>query len=65
MPKMKTHRASAKRFRKTGNGKFKRAHAFRSHILTKKTTKTKRNLRRTAYVHSTVLKIVKKLMPYA
>lgn len=45
MPKIKTNRAAAKRFRKTGSGKFKCGHAFRSHILTKKSTKRKRNLR--------------------
>ena len=45
MPKMKTNRAAAKRFRKTASGKFKCGHAFRSHILTKKSTKRKRGLR--------------------
>lgn len=65
MPKMKTHRGTAKRCKKTGSGNFKRGHAFRSHILTKKSTKRKRNLRRTGYVDATVLKVVKKLMPYA
>ena len=47
MPKMKTHRGAAKRFKKTGTGKLKRAHAFTSHILTKKSAKRKRNLRKT------------------
>lgn len=65
MPKMKTHRGSAKRFKKTASGLFKRAHAFRSHILTKKSSKRKRNLRRGAYVHATLTKSMKKLMPYA
>jgi len=65
MPKMKTHRGAAKRFRKTGNGNFKRGHAFRSHILTKKSTKRKRNLRRTGYTDATVLKVTRKLLPYA
>ena len=46
MPKMKTNRAAAKRFRKTASGKFKCGHAFKSHILTKKSAKRKRNLRR-------------------
>ena len=50
MPKMKTHRGAAKRFKKTGTGKLKRAKAFKSHILTKKTTKRTRNLRKTGYV---------------
>ena len=64
MPKMKTHRGAAKRFRITGTGKLKRARAFRSHILTKKSSKTKRHLRKTAYVSSTQEKIMKKLLPY-
>jgi len=64
MPKMKTHKGAAKRFRITGTGKLKRGHAFRSHILTKKSRKTKRGLRRTAYVSSTQEKIMKKLLPY-
>lgn len=64
MPKMKTHRASAKRFKITGTGKLKRGKAFKSHILTKKSTKTKRNLRKTTYVDSTQEKTVKKLLPY-
>jgi large subunit ribosomal protein L35 len=46
MPKMKTHKGAAKRFRKTGTGKIKRNSAYTSHILTSKTTKRKRNLRR-------------------
>ena len=45
MPKMKTNRSAAKRFKVTGKGKVKRGHAFKSHILTKKTTKRKRHLR--------------------
>ena len=50
MPKMKTHRGAAKRFKKTASGKLKRGHAMHSHILTKKTTKRKRNLRGTTLV---------------
>ena len=50
MPKMKTNRAAAKRFRKTASGKFKCGHAFKSHILTKKTSKRKRNLRRAGLI---------------
>ena len=46
MPKLKTNRAAAKRFKKTGTGKLKRNKAYKSHILTKKTTKRKRNLRK-------------------
>lgn len=64
MPKMKTHRASAKRFKVTGTGKLKRGNAFMNHKLSKKSTKTKRNLRKTAYVDSTQEKTVKKLLPY-
>ncbi|HET6230948.1 MAG TPA: 50S ribosomal protein L35 [Longimicrobiaceae bacterium] len=47
MPKMKTHRGAAKRFKKTASGKIKRGHAMHSHILTKKSQKRKRNLRGT------------------
>jgi large subunit ribosomal protein L35 len=65
MPKMKTHRGAAKRYKKTATGQFKRAHAYHSHILTKKSSKRKRKLRRGAYVHSTVLKSLRKLLPYA
>ena len=50
MPKIKTNRAAAKRFRKTASGKFKAGHAFKSHILTKKTSKRKRRLRRSTTV---------------
>lgn len=65
MPKMKTHRGAAKRYKKTATGQFKRAHAYHSHILTKKSSKRKRKLRRGAYVHPTVLKSLRKLLPYA
>ena len=64
MPKMKTKRAAAKRFKVTGTGKLKRMKAFKSHILTKKDRKTKRNLRRTAYVTSSYATTMKKLIPY-
>lgn len=64
MPKMKTHRGAAKRFKKTGTGKLKRAKAFKSHILTKKTTKRTRKLRKTGYVSVTQEKVMKKLLPY-
>jgi large subunit ribosomal protein L35 len=50
MPKMKSNRGAAKTFKKTGTGKFKRASAFRKHILTKKTTKRKRHLRHSGLV---------------
>ena len=50
MPKMKTHKGAAKRFKVTGSGKVKRYKAFKSHILTKKTPKRKRNLRRAGLI---------------
>jgi len=52
MPKLKTNRAAAKRFKRTGSGKLKRNKAYTSHILTKKTRKRKRNLRKSALVSS-------------
>lgn len=64
MPKMKSHRGAAKRFKITGTGKLKRAKAFKSHILTKKSSKRKRNLRKTDYVDVTVEKNIKKMLPY-
>ncbi|MDD6795722.1 MAG: 50S ribosomal protein L35 [Clostridiaceae bacterium] len=64
MPKMKTHRGAAKRFKKTGTGKLKRAKAFKSHILTKKSPKRKRNLRKSGLVSTTQEKAMKKLLPY-
>ena len=51
MPKMKTKSSAKKRFKLTGTGKIKRKHAFKSHILTKKSTKQKRNLTKTGLVH--------------
>jgi large subunit ribosomal protein L35 len=65
MPKMKTHRGAAKRFKKTATGKFKRAHAFKRHILNKKSSKRKRKLRKGAYVNFTEIKALRKLLPYA
>lgn len=64
MPKMKTHKGASKRFKKTGSGKIKRAKAFKRHILTKKSAKTKRNLRQSALVSETQEKVIKKLLPY-
>jgi len=64
MPKMKTNRGAAKRFRITGSGKIARSKAYGSHILTKKTTKRKRRLRKSALVHSTNFKKVARLIPY-
>ena len=64
MPKMKTSRAAAKRFKKTGTGQLKRMKAYKSHILTKKTAKRKINLRKSALVDSTNVKNMKKILPY-
>ena len=64
MPKMNTSRAAAKRFKKTGTGQLKRMKAYKSHILTKKTAKRKRNLRKSALVDSTNVKNMKKILPY-
>ena len=64
MPKMKTNRGAAKRFKKTGTGKIKRASAFRSHILSSKTTKQKRKLRRSKIMASGDAKRIKTLVPY-
>ena len=64
MPKMKTHRGSAKRFRVTGSGKIMRAKAYKSHILTKKSAKRKRNLRKATITDATNVKNMKKILPY-
>ncbi len=64
MPKMKTSRAAAKRFKVTGSGKLVRNKAYKRHILTKKTTKRKRNLRKQIEVDSTNVKNMKKILPY-
>ena len=64
MPKMKTSRAAAKRFKKTGTGQLKRMKAYKNHILTKKTTKRKRNLRKTTVGDVTNQKQMKRLVPY-
>ncbi|MAD50677.1 MAG: 50S ribosomal protein L35 [Flavobacteriales bacterium] len=59
MPKMKTKSSAKKRFKLTGTGKIKRKHAFKSHILTKKETKQKRNLTQTGLVHESDVKNIK------
>ena len=64
MPKVKTNRAAAKRFKVTGKGKLKRNKAYKRHILTKKSAKTKRNLRKPAMTDATNVKSMKKLTPY-
>jgi len=64
MPKIKTNRGAAKRFRKTGTGKVRRNKAFTSHILTKKTTKRKRELRQGTIVAAVDHKNICRLIPY-
>lgn len=64
MPKMKTNRGAAKRFKATGSGKIKRSKAFASHILTKKSTKRKRGLRKGNLVDESNVKAIKKILPY-
>ncbi|MBI4775533.1 MAG: 50S ribosomal protein L35 [Deltaproteobacteria bacterium] len=64
MPKLKTHRGAAKRLKVTGSGRIKRTKAYASHILTKKNSKRKRNLRKSALVDHTNMKAVRKLIPY-
>lgn len=64
MPKMKTNRGAAKRFKLTGSGKIKRNKAFSSHILTKKSTKRKRGLRQADLVDSANKKGIKRILPY-
>jgi len=65
MPKLKTHRGAAKRFKKTANGKIKRSKAFKSHILTKKTTKRKRALDMPSMVSKADQKRVEAMLPYS
>ena len=64
MPKIKTNRAAAKRFKATGTAKLKRNKAYRRHILTKKSTNNKRNLRKAAMMDQTNIKNMKKILPY-
>lgn len=64
MPKIKTKRAAAKRFKITKSGKIKRKKAFMNHILTKKSTKRKRNLRKAGFVSEVEAKNIKQLIPY-
>lgn len=62
MPKMKTRRGAAKRFKVTGTGKLKRNHAFHGHILTKKSAKRKRNLSSSGLVAKADMPRIKKMM---
>lgn len=65
MPKMKTKSGAAKRFKVTGSGKLMKMKAFKSHILTKKTTKRKRNLRKAIEVDQSNVAQMKRLLPYS
>lgn len=62
MPKQKTHKGAAKRFKVTGTGKVKRGHSMRSHILTKKSTKRKRKLRKPTLVSPAFAKTIKEMI---
>ena len=63
MPKIKTHSGAKKRFKFSKTGKVKRAHAFKSHIITKKDTKRKRGLRAGVYADKTNVKAVRAMLP--
>ncbi|PKM93310.1 MAG: 50S ribosomal protein L35 [Firmicutes bacterium HGW-Firmicutes-1] len=64
MPKMKTHRGAAKRFKATGTGKLKRSKAYKRHILTKKSPKSKRQARPSVVMSPSNEKVIKKMLPY-
>jgi large subunit ribosomal protein L35 len=64
MPKLKTHRGAAKRFKKTGTGKFKRGSAFKQHILTSKSRSRKRKLKGTTIVSAADTAKLRRMMPY-
>ena len=64
MPKMKSKRGAAKRFKRTGTGKVKRHHNFKDHILTKKSTKRKRKLRKAGLVSAADMDRMKRALPY-
>lgn len=64
MPKIKTHSGAKKRFKLSKNGKVIRGHAYKSHILNKKTTKRKRNLRKTVVADVTNTAAIKRMIPY-
>jgi large subunit ribosomal protein L35 len=64
MPKLKTHRGAAKRFKKTGTGKIRRASAFKRHILTNKTTKSKRKMRKLRQVADQDAPKLQRMLPY-
>ena len=64
MPKLKSNRGAAKRFKATGGGKIKRSKAFASHLLTSKTTKRKRNLRKSGLIDERDHRNIKRILPY-
>lgn len=64
MPKIKTHRGAAKRFQVTGTGKLKRRRGYKSHLLTGKSAKRTRRLRKPAVVSDTEHTVIKRLLPY-
>ena len=64
MPKLKTHRGAAKRFKRTGTGKFTRSKAFKQHIMTSKTTKQKRGMRGTTTVAASDTAKLQQMLPY-
>jgi large subunit ribosomal protein L35 len=64
MPKLKSHRGAAKRFKKTATGKFTRGKAFKRHILTGKTTKSKRQMRGSHVVDASDVSRLKRMLPY-
>ena len=63
MPKMKTHRGAAKRFKRTGTGKIVRSHSNKQHILTKKSSKRKRRLRKSVLVHASDTRRIRQMVP--
>ena len=65
MPKIKSNSGAAKRFKKTGSGKFKRSQSHLRHILTKKSTKRKRHLRHQTLAHPSDAKLIQRMLPYA
>lgn len=65
MPKLKTNRAAAKRFKKTAKGRYKSGHSHLRHILTKKSSKRKRQLRGTTVVHATDTARIRQMLPYS
>ncbi|HLR62668.1 MAG TPA: 50S ribosomal protein L35 [Lentibacillus sp.] len=64
MPKMKSHKGSQKRFRKTGSGKLNRGHAYTSHMFANKSQKQKRKLRKSAIVSKSDFRRIKTMLPY-